>query len=65
MTAAEQLAEKPFRIYGEGIYSLNQPRYATAKEARDDLWRYAKSVNQSPLLFSVFEDLKDGAHRPV
>jgi hypothetical protein len=55
--------EKRFRIYGGGIYSRNQPRYATAKEARDDLKRYARSLDQSWLCFHVVEDLPDGSSR--
>ncbi len=51
-----------FRICGSGIYQHNQPRYATAKEAHDDLWRYARSVGQSPLLFDVYEDKPDGSY---
>jgi hypothetical protein len=50
----------PFRIWGAGVYSKRQPRYRTAKEARDDLESYARSQGQSPLLFTVYEDLPDG-----
>ena len=50
----------PFRIWGPGIFALNQPRYATAKEAHDDLERYARSVNQTPLMFTVYKDLDSG-----
>lgn len=53
----------PFRIYGPGIYSICQPRYSTAKEAHDDLERYARSVDQTPLMFTVYEDLSDGTFR--
>lgn len=51
-----------FRICGSGIYQHHQPRYATAKDAHDDLWRYARSVDQSPLLFTVYEDKPDGSY---
>jgi hypothetical protein len=51
----------PFRIWGAGVYSKRQPRYRTAKEARDDLEWYARSQGQSPLLFTVYEDLPDGS----
>ena len=54
-----------FRIWGEGIYSLNQPRYPTREAARADLQRYAKSLGQSWLLFQVMEDLPDGSFRPA
>jgi len=53
---------KPYRICGSGIFALNQPRYTTAKEAYDDLWRYAKSQGQSPLYFQVIKDNPDGSY---
>lgn len=61
MNKVEQLY--PFRIYGPGIYSICQPRYATAQEAYDDLKRYARDEGQSPLMFTVYEDLSDGTFR--
>jgi hypothetical protein len=55
----------PFRIFGGGIHKKAQPRYKTAKEAHDDLKRYAESVDRSWLVFSVIEDLPDGAWKLV
>jgi hypothetical protein len=60
---AENEQKTAFRIYGGGMYSLQQPRYRTAKEAWDDLRRYAQSLSQSPLLFTVYEDFPDGTFR--
>jgi hypothetical protein len=53
----------PFRICGPGIYNIIQPRYATAKEAHDDLKRYAQSLRQTWLMFVVYEDLPNGDFR--
>jgi len=52
-----------FRIYGEGIFSFNQPRFSTAKEARDNIKAHADKVGQSWLYFKVIEDLPDGTYR--
>lgn len=64
-TVGQQRIVMPFRIWGPGIYSLKQPRYKTAKEARDDLKRHAKSLDQTWLIFEVMEDLPDGSSRPA
>ena len=49
--------ENPFRIYGPGIYSLNQPRYKTLAEAKKDFYNYCRRVGQSYLIFDIIEDL--------
>jgi len=49
-----------FLICGAGIYNRDCPRYRTAKDAHADLERYAKSRDQSWLLFSVYFEKDDG-----
>ena len=54
---------KPFRIWGPGEFALSQPRYKTAQAAHDALPEYARSVGQSWLIFTVYEDLPNGDSR--
>ncbi len=50
-----------FVILGEGIYRWYVPRYETAKEAYDDLERYAREDrDQSPAYFTVYYEDKYG-----
>jgi hypothetical protein len=49
-----------FIISGDGIYNKNPPTYSTAKDAHDDLLKYARRRGQSWLAFNVYEIQTDG-----
>lgn len=54
-----------FLICGEGIYNKNCPCYPTLDSARKDLLHYAKTREQSWLLFSIYKEMEDGSLKLV
>jgi len=60
MNKQDTTMEKPFRIWGPGVFSFNQPRYKTLAEARADFRNHARRMKQSWLYFEIYEDLENG-----